>query len=159
MNIFKALFGKRKQQPAEEIMDTPNFEKLKRDGIGALNSNNPALAVELLTQALSIDNADVECRDGLSQAYEVAGDLSNAYEQLQSIAELQPSNISLLLRMAELASRMHNYTAMSDVCEKYILTDNHNARAYELYAMACRGLGDETNAAAMLTMAERLRRK
>ena len=59
MNIFKALFGKRKQQPAEEIMDTPNFEKLKRDGIGALNSNNPALAVELLTQALSIDNAGI----------------------------------------------------------------------------------------------------
>jgi tetratricopeptide (TPR) repeat protein len=55
--------------------------------------------------------------------------------------------------MANVCYMMENYTAMGEACEKAILIDPNNTEATFLYARACIGHGDTTNAVAMLTKA------
>lgn len=157
MNIFKALFGGRKNPADEKTHEDECFDGLKRDGISALQSRQYDAAVDLLTRAVELDSSDMECRDSLSQAYVGLGELANAYDQLQQIDEAKPGDMAVLMRMAELAQMMKNYTAMSDACEKMVLADSKNAQAYFLYGKACHALGDMTNAVAMLTRAVMLR--
>lgn len=153
MNIFRTLFGGRKNSKEEKHNEEQNFDALKNDGVCALKQHQLDRAVQCLTRAIQLDGADLECRDYLSQAYAGLGDLASAYEQLQSIAEARPGDAAVLIRMAEMACTMKNYTAMSDACEKALLLDGKNAQVYYLYAKACRGLGDATNTIAMLTRA------
>ena len=66
MNFLKKLF-RGNTTPEEEVQkqgDVPDFEVLKRDGLRALNERNPSEAVELLRQALQIQN-DFEVRFAL----------------------------------------------------------------------------------------------
>ena len=99
----------------------------------------------------------MECHDCLADAYIAIGDLRHAYEHLLQIAEACPDNVAVLMRIANVACQMRNYTAMTDACEKALLTDNGNAQVYYLYAKACRAQGDITNAVAMATKAVMLR--
>ena len=100
-----------------------------------------------------MNGTDLECRDYLSQAYIATDNLSLAYEQLQKMAEECPDNIAVLLRMADVAYMMENYTAMADVCEKAMMLDGDNVQVYFFYARACCGHGDLTNAVVMLSKA------
>lgn len=144
MNIFKALFGS-KSKPAEEVKKdvTRDFNVLKYDGVRALRERQFDYAIQCLLRAIEINGADLECRDYLSQAY----------EQLQKMAEECPDNIAVLLRMADVAYMMENYTAMADVCEKAMMLDGNNVQVYFYYAKACCGHGDLTNAVVMLSKA------
>lgn len=156
MNIFKVLFGSRKKQ-AEENHDEPkDFDTLKAEGIAAVSGKRYAEAVDTLNNALRINPSDTECRDNLSQAYLALGDNDAAYEQLKHIVEEQPRNVEMLQRIAELAGKMHSFTAMADFCEKALLADSRNRHTYTLYGEACRRLGDDTNADAMYAMAAKL---
>lgn len=154
MNIFKALFGNNNQTPEEKKKEDAarQFDVLKYDGVRALKSHQAAYAVKCLTHALEI-NDDLECRDYLAQALMQTGELAAAYEQLSIIAEKQPDNQQLFLQMANLSYMLENYVAMSNDCEKAMLIDDSDPQVYLLYAKACRGQGDETNAEAMLTKA------
>ena len=96
---------------------------------------------------------DLEIRDYMSQAMIRADRLPEAYEQLLKIAEAQTDNVQVFVRMAHVAYMMEDYTAMADACEKAIGLDSGNAEATLLYAKACIGHGDTTNAVAMLTKA------
>ena len=69
------------------------------------------------------------------------------------MAEECPDNIAVLLRMADVAYMMENYTAMADVCEKAMMLDGDNVQVYFYYAKACCGHGDLTNAVVMLSKA------
>ena len=154
MNIFKALFGGKEEKPedkkrAEEDRD---FDVLKYDGVRALRSGQHDYAIRCFTHALQMKD-DLEIRDYLSQACIRADMLPEAFEQLLKIAEAQPDNIQVLIRMANVAYMMEDYTAMADACEKAIVLDAANAEATYLYAKACLGHGDTTNAVAMLTKA------
>ena len=100
---------------------------------------------------------DLECRDYLSQAYISMGDLQKAYEQLQILSEAQTDNVAVLLRMADVAYMMENYTAMSEVCDKALHLDTSNLQTYLYYAKACRGLGEPIRAVAVLSLAIKLR--
>ena len=144
MNIFKALFGS-KSKPAEEVKKdvTRDFNVLKYDGVRALRERQFDYAIQCLLRAIDMNGADLECRDNLSQAY----------EQLQKMAEECPDNIAVLLRMADVAYMMENYTAMADVCEKAMMLDGDNVQVYFYYAKACCGHGDLTNAVVMLSKA------
>lgn len=158
MNFFKALFGGRKSQAEEKQEEKKkeeekDFDVLKYDGVRALRQRQFDYAVQCFTHALELNAADLECRDYLSQAYIAIGDLSNAYEQLRQMSDARPDNVAVLLRMAEVAYMMENYTAMADVSEKALLLDGENVQTYYMYAKACRGQGDLVNAAAMLTKA------
>ncbi len=144
MNIFKALFGS-KSKPTEEVKKdvTRDFNVLKYDGVRALRERQFDYAIQCLLRAIDMNGADLECRDYLSQAY----------EQLQKMAEECPDNIAVLLRMADVAYMMENYTAMADVCEKAMMLDGDNVQVYFYYAKACCGHGDLTNAVVMLSKA------
>lgn len=154
MNIFKALFGS-KSKPTEEVKKdvTRDFNVLKYDGVRALRERQFDYAVQCLVRAIEMNGADLECRDYLSQAYIATDNLSQAYEQLQKMAEECPDNIAVLLRMADVAYMMENYTAMADVCEKAMMLDGDNVQVYFFYAKACCGHGDLTNAVVMLSKA------
>lgn len=154
MNFFKALFGGKEEKPedrkrAEEERD---FDVLKYDGVRALRSGQHDYAIRCFTHALGMKE-DLEIRDYMSQALLRADRLPEAYEQLLKIAEAQADNVQVFVRMAHVAYMMEDYTAMADACEKAIVLDSGNAEATFLYAKACIGHGDTTNAVAMLTKA------
>ena len=154
MNFFKALFGGKEEKPedrkrAEEERD---LDVLKYDGVRALRSGQHDYAIRCFTHALGMKE-DLEIRDYMSQALLRADRLPEAYEQLLKIAEAQADNVQVFVRMAHVAYMMEDYTAMADACEKAIVLDSGNAEATFLYAKACIGHGDTTNAVALLTKA------
>lgn len=153
MNLLKKLFGGGKSSDDVRREEAKNFGVLKYDGVRALRAQQYDYAVKCFVHALELDGGDLECRDYLSRAYMAVGDLLNAYEQLRLVHESAHDNVAVLLRMAEVAYMMENYTAMSEACEKALLVDGDNVEALFLYAKACRGQGDATNAVAMLTKA------
>jgi len=157
MNIFKKLFGSQTTSKETKQEENKNFDVLKYDGVRALRMQQFDYAAKCFVLALELNADDLECRDYLSQAYISLGDLEPAYEQLQKISEKQSDNIAVLLRMAEVAYMMENYSTMADVCEKALLLDDKNVMAYYLYAKAYHGQGDLNNATSMLTKAIELR--
>lgn len=153
MNIFKKLFGG--QKTTEEVRETKekDFDMVKYDGVRALRMHQFDLAAKSLEHALQLNAEDLECRDYLSQAYISMGDLQKAYEQLQILSEAQTDNVAVLLRMADVAYMMENYTAMSEVCDKALHLDTSNLQTYLYSAKACRGLGEPIRSVSMLTEA------
>jgi len=153
MNILKKLFGG--QKTTEEVRETKekDFDMVKYDGVRALRMHQFDLAAKSLKYALQLNAEDLECRDYLSQAYISMGDLQKAYEQLQILSEAQTDNVAVLLRMADVAYMMENYTAMLEVCDKALHLDTSNLQTYLYSAKACQGLGEPIRAVSMLTEA------
>lgn len=158
MNFLKALFGGKTRTPEEEKNDSEarDFDVLKYDGKQALRQGEADYAVKCLTHALKIKD-DPETRDYLSQALVAKGDLIMAYEHLRKLSETEPDNVKIYMRMANVAYMMEDYNAMADSCEKAMLIDKDMPELVYLYAQACIGQGDATNATAMLTKAICLR--
>lgn len=157
MNFFKKIFGvsTESKEPTEEekkAEEKKNFDILKYDGVKALKVNQSAYAIECFSHALEIKE-DSEIRDYLSRAYMAIGELSKAYDQLQKLSESHPDNIEIFIRMAHVAYMMEDYTVMSTACEKALMIDKDSVRALYLYAKACVGTDDTTNAVAMLSKA------
>ena len=154
MNILKALFGGKTEDPEERKKDeeTKNFDILKFDGVKALHLGQADHAINCFSKALSYKD-DLETRDYLSQAFLMTNEPLKAYEQLQKLAEAQPDNPKIYVRMADVAYRMDDYGAMADACERALLIDKASPTVHYLYARACIGQGDNVNAVAMLTKA------
>lgn len=154
MKFFKALFGSKEEKPEEKkkAEEAKNFDVLKYDGVRALHSGQAEYAIRCFTHALQMQD-DLEIHDYLSQAYIRTGELPQAYEQLQKLAEAQPDNQQIFIRMANVAYMMEDYGAMAGACEKAMLIDDKNPEVMYLYARACIGQEDVTNAVAMLTKA------
>ena len=157
MNIFKKLFGGQKTTEEVKQEKEKDFDMVKYDGVRALRMHQFDLAAKFLEHALQLNAEDLECRDYLSQAYISMGDLQKAYEQLQILSEAQTDNVAVLLRMADVAYMMENYTAMSEVCDKALHLDTSNLQTYLYSAKACRGLGEPIRAVAVLSLAIKLR--
>ena len=158
MNFFKALFGGKEETPEDKkkAEEEKNFDVLKYDGVRALRSGRHDYAIKCFTHALQMKE-DLEIRDYLSQAQIRADMLPEAYDNLMKISEALPDNVQVYVRMANVAYMMEDYTAMAEACEKAIMVDADNAEATYLYAKACIGHGDTTNAVAMLTKAVTLK--
>ena len=150
MNFFKKLFGS--QNTSEEVKEEKNFDVLKYDGVRALRMQQFDYAAKCFVLALEL-NADLECRDYLSQAYISLGDMQNAYTQLMAISAAQPNNVAVLLRMADVLYMTEDYAAMAEVCEKALQLDSENIMTYYIYAKAYKGLNDLDAAVAMLSKA------
>lgn len=129
-----------------------NFDVLKYDGVRALRAGQAEYAIRCFTHALQMQD-DLEIHDYMSQAYIRTGELTKAYEQLQKLAEAQPDNQQIFIRMANVAYMMEDYGAMAGACEKAMLIDDKTPEVMYLYARACIGQDDVTNAVAMLTKA------
>lgn len=157
MNIFKRLFGVAQEEkvPTKEKLqaeNSKNFDILKYDGVRALKTQRYDYAIECFRHALDI-NEDLEIHDYMSQAYLALSDLPNAYQHLQKLAEAQTDNINIFIRMAHVAYMMEDYSIMGTACEKALLIDKESPDALHLYAKSCVGIGDVTNAVALLTKA------
>lgn len=157
MNFFRKIFGvtpekKEKTQEEKQAEERKNFDILKYDGMRAFKTQKTDYAIECFVHALNIKD-DLEIRDYLSQAYMATGDLTKAYGQLEKLAEAQPDNINVFIRMAHVAYLMEDYVVMGTACEKAMLIDKDSPDVLFLYAKACIGIDDVTNAVAMLTRA------
>lgn len=157
MNFFKKLFGvapenKEQTQEEKQAEEKRNFDILKYDGVKALKTNQYDYAAECFRHALDLKD-DLEINDYLSQAYVALGDLPKAYQQLQKLADAQPDNIGIFIRMAHIAYMMEDYVIMGTACEKALLVDKDSPEALYLYAKSCIGTGDVANAVAMLSRA------
>lgn len=154
MNFFKSLFGGKAETSEEKKQEesAKNFDVLKYDGVRALRTSQWEYAIKCFNHALEIKE-DLEIRDYLSEALVHNNELLLAYEQLQKLAEAQPDNEEIFLKMANVAYMMEDYGAMSDACEKALLINKDDPQVLGLYARACLGQGDEVNAVAMLTKA------
>lgn len=158
MNFLKALFGGKEEtsEEKEKQRQERDFDVLKYDGQKALHLRQWEQAIKCFTHCLEIKE-DLECRDYLSQALIQNNELLAAFEQLQKLAEARPDNEEIFLRMAHVAYMMEDYGAMANACEKALLINKDDPQALYLYARACRGQGDDTNAVAMLTKAINLK--
>lgn len=157
MNFFKKIFGvsseKREQTEEERKAEAEkNFDILKYDGVKAMKMQRHDYALECFSHALEIKD-DLEIRDYMSQSLLALGKLTEAYEQLQKLADAQPDNINIFIRMAHVAYMMEDYVVMASVCEKALVIDKDSVSALYLYAKSCVGTADATNAVAMLTKA------
>lgn len=154
MNFFKKLFGGKEESSEEKrkAEEAKNFDILKYDGIRALKAGQAGYAVKCLKHALELKD-DLEVRDYLSVALINNNEMLPAYEQLQKLAEVQPDNQQIFIRMANVTYMMEDYQAMASACEKATLIDNSRPEVAFLYAKACIGLDDTTNAIALLTKA------
>ena len=154
MNFFRSLFGGSEEKPEEKKReeDAKNFDVLKFDGVRAMRGGEMLYAIKCFSHALELKE-DLEIRDYLSQALIHNNELLPAFEQLQKLADAQPDNQEIFIRMANIAFMMEDYGAMADACEKALLIDKENSLVQYLYARACIGQGDVVNAIAMLTKA------
>lgn len=152
------MFNGKVETPEEKKKEeeSRNFDVLKYDGVKALRLGESAHAVELFTRALEMQD-DLEVRDYLSQALIHVNRLEEAYDQLQQLAEAEPENVQLLVRMTDVAYMLEDYDRMEELCERAMLIDKDNPMLMVLYARACIGRGDLVNAVAMLTRAITLR--
>lgn len=152
MNFFKKLFGSSVSPSEEEQKEAEGkeFDVLKYDGMRAFKTGETVFAIECFRHALRLQE-DLEVRDYLSQALIQSNELLKAYDELQKLADAEPDNIQIVIRMAHVAYMMENYTVMGDACERGKLLDKDNVDINYLYARACLGMGDLVNTIAMLT--------
>lgn len=155
MGFLKNLFGIGKPENEEQktqAEEAKSFDILKYDGVKALKTHQYEYAIKSLSLALELKD-DLEATDYLSQAYLFSDQLTLAYEQLQKLAEAQPDNQQIFIRMANVAYMMEDYHSMASACEKALLLDNNSPTVNYLYAQACLGEQDSANALALLTKA------
>src|SRR5574344_90153 len=152
MNIFKALFGGKEENPEEkkEHDEAKDFDMFKFDGVRAKQTGQFDYAIRCFKKALEIKE-DLETRDYLAMTLIQNNELLPAYEELQKLTEAEPQNQQILLMMAKVTYMMEDYGAMADACEKAMLIDDKNPELHYLYAKACIGQDDLVNAIAMLT--------
>lgn len=154
MNFLKALFGSKEESPEEKkkAEETKNFNVLKYDGVRAMRSNQTEYAIKCFTHALQMQD-DLEINDYLSQAYIRLGDMTSAYEQLQKLADAQPDNQQIFVRMAHVAFMQEDYAAMSDACEKALGIKADSPEVMYLKAKALIGQDETAKAVEQLTAA------
>lgn len=73
--------------------------------------------------ARSRNKDDLEIHDYLSQVLIQQNELTDAYDELRKLADAQPDNQQIFIRMANVAYMMEDYVAMGDACEKALLID------------------------------------
>ena len=158
MGFWSALFGGSQQTPEEEKkeQEARNFDLLKYDGVKALKMGQSEYAVRCFVEALKLKE-DLEVHEYLSQAFLQQSNLDGAMTELRTLAEAEPENAQIQIRMAQVAYMQEDYTAMGEACEQAIKLDSDNAQPYFLSAQAQLGLQNVVGAIALLTKAIALR--
>jgi len=154
MNFLKALFGGKEESSEERkhSEEERNFNLLKFDGIKALRMNQMEHATKCFQHALQIKD-DLELRDYLSQALIHLGELEEATRQLDILAEAQPDNVQIPIRIANVAFMNEDYDTMSAACQRAIDIDPANPQTYYLFAHARIKQGNPSEAIALLSKA------
>lgn len=154
MNFFRKLFGTKPDDTGDKEMEDKdkNFDVLKYDGVRALRTGQFDYAIKCFRHALEI-NDDLEIHDYLSQALIRNNELLPAYHELQVLADAEPDNQDIYIRMASVAFMTEDYDAMKEACQKALDISKENPVVYLFYSRAYRGAGDYVNALAMVNKA------
>lgn len=160
MNFFQKLFRDKPDDTGDKEMEKKekNFDVLKYDGVRALRTGQFEYAIKCFRHALEI-NDDLEIHDYLSQALIRNNELLPAYHELQVLADAEPDNQDIYIRMASIAYMTEDYDAMAEACRKALDINKENPVVYQFYARAYRGSGDYVNALAMVNKAIELDNK
>lgn len=154
MGFWNALFGGKELSPEDEkkLQEAKKFDLMKYDGVKAMKIGQAGYAVRCFHEALKLKE-DLELHDYLSQALIRVGELDEAIDELKVLAEAEPTNPSIQLRIAQVAYMQEDYAMMKEASQKAIQLDETNAQARYLNAEACLGQGNIVGAVAMLTKA------
>lgn len=152
MNFFQRLFGSAEENPEEKKKETEarNFDALKYDGMAALKMGQIEYAITCFEHALQMRD-DLEIRDNLSVAYIHQNQLPQAVQELRILAEAQPDNQAVWVRMARVCYMMEEYDQMAEACEQAEKAQADSPEVSYLYAEARRGQGDKAAAIELLT--------
>ena len=152
MGFLNALFGGRQLSPEEEKQEqeAKKFDLLKYDGVKAMKMGQADYAVRCFNEALKIQD-DLEIHDYLSQVLLRQGELDAAVAELRTLAEAEPENAQIWIRLSQVAYMQEDYAAMGEACERAMAAEPDNAQACFLSAQARLGGQDVVGAIAMLT--------
>ena len=154
MSFLNALFGGKQLSSEEEKQEqeAKKFDLLKYDGVKAMKMGQVDYAVCCFTEALKLQD-DLEVHDYLSQVLMQKGDMDEAVAELRILAEAEPKNAQIWIRMAQVAYMQEDYTTMSEACEQAMKSEPENAQVYFFSAQARLGRQDIVGAIALLTKA------
>lgn len=154
MGFWNALFGGKELSPEDEkkLQEAKKFDLMKYDGVKAMKIGQAGYAVRCFREALKLKE-DLELHDYLSQALIRVGELGEAIDELKVLAEAEPTNPSIQLRIAQVAYMQEDYAMMKEASQQAIQLDETNAQARYLNAEAFLGQGNIVGAVAMLTKA------
>ena len=152
MNIFKALFGGKKEDTEETKKEhqEKDFEILKYDGVRAMRMRQTEYAVKCFRHALELKDDD-ETLDYLSQALMANNELLEAMNVLHQLAERVKGNAAVYVRIATIAFMTEDYEAMHEACANALVIDGTNLQAKYYMAVALEGLNRRDDAVQMLT--------
>ena len=158
MGFLNALFGGKQLSPEEEKQEqeAKKFDLLKYDGVKAMKMGQTDYAVRCFNEALKMQD-DLEVHDYLSQVLLQQGTMDGAMAELRALAEAEPENVQIQIRIAQVAYMQEDYTAMGEACEQAMKSEPENAQAHFLGAQARLGQQDVVGSIAMLTKAIALR--
>ena len=131
MSFFKKLFGSGESKPQtteEPIKEEVSFDTLKYDGIRAMRNGQLDFAEQCFLQALEREE-DLEIHDHLSQLYLMRDRLDDALTEVRLMAEAQPDNTRVLLRMAHVAFMKEDYATLREACDAVLSMEENNVEA------------------------------
>ena len=154
MGLLNFLFNSSKQQSKNKARDEKEkqFDVLKYDGVRALRSGQVNYAVDCFRHALAIKD-DMETMDYFSLALVRSGELQEAMEVLEKLADNAPANALLYQRMAKVAFMMEDYEKMHALCEKALAMGCEDATILCLKGNAQVAKGDVVMAIASFSKA------
>lgn len=153
MSFFKKLFGSGESKPQtteQPVKQEVSFDTLKYDGIRALRSGQLDFAEQCFFQALEQEE-DLEIHDYLSQLYLMRDRLDEALAEVRIMAEAQPDNIRVFLRMAHVAFMKEDYDTLRESCDAVLSQDGTNVEALLLLGRAEMAHGQWAQAVEWLT--------
>ena len=158
MGFFSLLFGGKDLSPEEEKKEQQRkqFDQLKYDGVKAMKIGQVDYAVKCFTEALKLKD-DLETHDYLSQALLRKGDSQGALQELDILAQAEPDNALIQMRIAQVAYAEGDYKLMAAACQKSLQLQPDVPQTYYLYAQAYKGQQNLIGCIAMLTKAVQLK--
>ena len=153
MGFLKSLFGVTDETEESKAQGgSKDFDILKYDGIRALKQGDVAFAVKCFQHALEIKD-EAETREQLAVALGNGGDYEGSMKQYAMLAELEPGNAPLVLRLAQMAYLAGKYEDVVATCARVLEIEPSNSMASLLQARAYMEQGSIIQAIAMLTKA------
>lgn len=115
MGFFKTLFTGKSDSPQEtkQKNDDRNFDILKYDGIRALKIGETSYAIRCFREALNI-KSDIETISHLATALIQTNETEEACQVLNKGIETDPSQIKLLLQLAQVNELQQNFNLMDE---------------------------------------------
>ena len=154
MGFFKSFFSGKKETPEAERQRNlqKNFDIFKYDGMRAQRMHRNDYAIKCFTEALKLQD-DFETMGYLADTYIQSGQLDNARQLLQRMAEKEPDHAPTRLTLANVCYMQEDYPAMAEAAREAIRIETANATAHYLLAKADNGQGDDLMCIAHLTQA------